>query len=74
MFNLNELCVMAYENAAKREAKDGKVSTCLFDGEYFDCGSDSGYALANVYVVYNNQSSKSSTVSKAISSTQSTEN
>jgi NTP pyrophosphatase (non-canonical NTP hydrolase) len=27
MFNLNELCVMAYENAAKREAKDGKVST-----------------------------------------------
>lgn len=27
MFNLNELCVMAYENAAKRETKDGKVST-----------------------------------------------
>ncbi len=27
MFNLNELCKMAYENAAKREAKDGKVST-----------------------------------------------
>ena len=27
MFNLNELCVMAYENAAKREAKDEKVST-----------------------------------------------
>ena len=27
MFNLNELCVMAYENASKREAKDGKVST-----------------------------------------------
>lgn len=27
MFNLNELCVIAYENAAKREAKDGKVST-----------------------------------------------
>ena len=27
MFNLNELAVMAYENAAKREAKDGKVST-----------------------------------------------
>ena len=27
MFNLNELCVMAYENAVKREAKDGKVST-----------------------------------------------
>lgn len=27
MFNLNELCVMAYENAAKREARDGKVST-----------------------------------------------
>lgn len=27
MFNLNELCTMAYENASKREAKDGKVST-----------------------------------------------
>ena len=27
MFDLNALCVMAYENAAKREAKDGKVST-----------------------------------------------
>ena len=27
MLNLNELCVMAYENAKKREAKDGKVST-----------------------------------------------
>ena len=27
MFNLNEVCVIAYENAAKREAKDGKVST-----------------------------------------------
>lgn len=27
MFNLNELAVIAYENAAKREAKDGKVST-----------------------------------------------
>ena len=27
MFNLNEMCVIAYENAKKREAKDGKVST-----------------------------------------------
>ena len=27
MFNLKELCVMAYEIAAEREAKDGKVST-----------------------------------------------
>lgn len=27
MFNLNELCVIAYENAANREAKDGRVST-----------------------------------------------
>lgn len=27
MFSLNELCVMAYTNAQKREAKDGKVST-----------------------------------------------
>ena len=27
MFSLNELAVVSYENAAKREAKDGKVST-----------------------------------------------
>ena len=27
MFSLNELCKIAYENASKREAKDGKVST-----------------------------------------------
>ena len=27
MFNLNELAVIAYENAAKREARDEKVST-----------------------------------------------
>ena len=27
MFDLNELCKMAYENASKREARDGKVST-----------------------------------------------
>lgn len=27
MFNLNEMCVIAYENAKKREAKDLKVST-----------------------------------------------
>lgn len=27
MLNINELCVMAYENASRREAKDGKVST-----------------------------------------------
>ena len=27
MFNLNELAVIAYENATKREARDGRVST-----------------------------------------------
>ena len=27
MLNLNDLSIMAYENASKREAKDGKVST-----------------------------------------------
>lgn len=27
MLNLNEVCLIAYENAVKREAKDGKVST-----------------------------------------------
>lgn len=27
MFSLNELAIIAYENASKREIKDGKVST-----------------------------------------------
>lgn len=27
MFNLNEVAILAYDNACKREAKDGKVST-----------------------------------------------
>lgn len=31
-------------------AKEGKASVCLFDGDYLDCGSLSGYALANLYV------------------------
>lgn len=39
-------------------ARDGKCSTCVFGGDYFDCGSDTGYALANVYVVNADQSSK----------------
>ena len=30
-------------------ANDGKASTCLFNGRYFDCGSMSGYVLANLY-------------------------
>lgn len=30
-------------------ANDGKASTCLFNGRYFDCGSMGGYVLANLY-------------------------
>jgi len=37
-------------------ARDGMMSTCIFGGDYFDCGSMSGYALANSYVAYNDQS------------------
>ena len=29
-----------------------------FGGDYFDCGSDTGYALANVYVVNANENSR----------------
>ena len=32
-------------------ARDGKASTCIFGGDYFDCGSEEGYAKANMYVV-----------------------
>ena len=32
-------------------AKDGLVSMCLFTGTYFDCGSENGYASANMFVV-----------------------
>ena len=38
-------------------ARDGMMSTCIFDGDYFDCGSMSGYALANVYVASKDESS-----------------
>lgn len=33
----------------QRLANEGKASTCLFNGRYFDCGSMSGYVLANLY-------------------------
>lgn len=39
-------------------AQSGLASTCIFGGDYFDCGSDTGYALANVYVVNANEASK----------------
>lgn len=32
-------------------AQSGLASTCIFKGNYFDCGSEEGYANANVYAV-----------------------
>lgn len=32
-------------------AQDGLASMCLFTGDYFDCGSEMGYAKANMFVV-----------------------
>ena len=32
-------------------AQDGMASMCLFTGTYFDCGSETGYAGANMFVV-----------------------
>ena len=32
-------------------AQEGMASTCLFTGTYFDCGSENGYASANMFVV-----------------------
>ena len=37
--------------------QNGKISTCIFGGDYFDCGSMSGYALANAYVAAQDKSS-----------------
>lgn len=31
-------------------AREGKASTCIFGGDYFDCGSIAGYSLANLYM------------------------
>ena len=30
-------------------ANEGKVSTCLFKGQYYDCGNMAGYVLANLH-------------------------
>ncbi len=38
-------------------AKEGKASACIFDGNYFDCGSIAGFALANLYVGLTDESS-----------------
>lgn len=35
-------------------AKKGRVSTCIFDGKYFDCGSYLGFQMAGNYVVAEN--------------------
>lgn len=32
-------------------AQDGLASMCLFTGTYFDCGSEKGYAEANMFVI-----------------------
>lgn len=37
-------------------AKEGRASVCIFDGDYLDCGSIAGYALANLYVGLSDES------------------
>lgn len=32
-------------------AKEGKVSTCIFDGKYYDCGSFLGFQMAGNYLL-----------------------
>ncbi len=39
-------------------AQDGLSSACIFGGDYFDCGSMAEYSLANLYVAYNDESTK----------------
>lgn len=45
-------------------ARSGLVSTCTFTGDYFDCGSDMGYAGANAYVVSDKAPKKEQDASK----------
>lgn len=42
-----EYCIT---DVVQKMSREGNGATCIFDGEYFDCGSMSGYALANAYV------------------------
>ena len=42
-----EYCIT---DVVQKLSREGNGATCIFDGEYFDCGSMSGYALANAYV------------------------
>ncbi|MBR7172560.1 MAG: NTP transferase domain-containing protein [Clostridia bacterium] len=42
-----EYCIT---DVVQTRAKERGAATCIFDGEYFDCGSKAGYALANAYV------------------------
>lgn len=39
-------------------AQSGLVSTCIFGGNYFDCGSMAEYSLANLYVAKRDEDSK----------------
>ena len=39
-------------------AKEGKVSTCIFDGLYFDCGSMVGLQMAGAYLLLSDDSTK----------------
>lgn len=45
-------------------SRAGNGATCIFDGEYFDCGSMAGYALANAYVGLLNKDSSSTVRSR----------
>lgn len=56
-----EFCITDVVQTISRE---GNAATCIFDGEYFDCGSMSGYALANAYVALANPESSFSVHSR----------
>lgn len=42
-----EFCIT---DVVQTMSRAGNGATCIFDGEYFDCGSMAGYALANAYM------------------------
>lgn len=43
-------------------AKEGKASTCIFDGLYYDCGSRLGLQMAGNYILFNDENDKKALV------------
>ncbi len=50
-----EFCIT---DVVSEVAKKGRVSTCIFDGKYFDCGSYLGFQMAGNYLLAENEADR----------------